>query len=472
MKKKEFSRQARSGIYSLVISLAMTAVVVGFNLIVSLLPETAMKIDTTKEGLYTVSAQTEQVLTNLKEDVNIYLIVQPGEEDDYIVNLLGRYAQISDHIKVTHVNPLTNPLFTQQYTSETVENNGVIVESARRSKVVQKADMYSYGFDYTYYTYATVFSGESKITGAVSFVTEEQVPTVYMLTGHGEEPLPERLADAISTENFELASISLVSGSLPRDAAAVMIISPKSDISVEEKEQLEEYLDGGGRLLVVSGFVEPGLANLYALMASFGMEPVRGVVIEGSGAHSISGYSYYLLPDIQPHDITNPLIEEKADVLVPTAMGLRETQMHRSTVTVTPLLMSSGKSYSKVDPNNTETFDREPGDISGPFALGLAAEENYGDTNIRLAWYGSDMMILDQVDEIVSGSNTDLFVNTLGWMCEKESSINVRPKSTLRAYLTLPTTFKNVMVAVITAVLPAAALIAGSVVYVRRRLKK
>jgi ABC-2 type transport system permease protein len=141
-------------------------------------------------------------------------------------------------------------------------------------------------------------------------------------------------------------------------------------------------------------------------------------------------------------------------------------------VTVTPLLMSSDKSYSKVNPNNAETFDREPGDISGQFALGLAAEESYGDTNIRLAWYGSDMMILDQVDEVVSGSNTDLFVNTLGWMCEKESSINVRPKSTLRAYLTIPTTFKNVMGTVITVVLPAAALIAGSVVYVRRRLRK
>lgn len=472
MKKREISRQARSGIYSLVISLAMMAAMVGFNLIVSLLPETAMKIDTTSEGLYTVSAQTEQVLADLKEDINIYLIVQPGEEDDYIVNLLGRYAQISDHIKVAHVNPLTNPLFTQQYTGETVENNGVIVEGVQRSKLVQKADMYSYGFDYTYYTNATVFSGESKITGAISYVTDAHVSAVYMLTGHGEEALPRRLAEAISTENIELASVSLVSENLPQDASAVMIISPKSDISAEEKDKLSGYLDGGGRLLVVSGFAEPGLDNLYALMAAFGMEPVKGVVIEGSGAHSISGSSYSLLPDIQPHDITNPLLEGKADVVVPIAMGIREIQGHRSSLVVTPLLMSSEKSYSKADPNNTETFDREEGDISGPFALGLAAEESYGDTNIRLAWYGSDMMILEDVDDIVSGSNTDLFVNTLGWMCEKKSSINVRPKSTLTSYLTIPTTFKNVMGTVITVVLPAAALIAGGVVYMRRRLRK
>jgi ABC-type uncharacterized transport system involved in gliding motility auxiliary subunit len=82
------------------------------------------------------------------------------------------------------------------------------------------------------------------------------------------------------------------------------------------------------------------------------------------------------------------------------------------------------------------------------------------------------MMIIDQVDDIVSGSNTDMFVNTLGWMCEKDNSINVRAKSTLTSYLVVTTSFKNVMGTIITAVLPAAALIAGVIIYVRRRRRK
>jgi ABC-2 type transport system permease protein len=150
MKKKQISRQTKSGIYSVLISLLMITAVIGFNLIVSALPETAMKLDTTAEGLYTVSAQTQQVLSGLNEDVNIYLIVEPGKEDDYIVNLLGRYAQISNNINVEHINPLINPTFTKKYTDETVENNGVIVATEKRSMLVQKADMFSYGFDYTY----------------------------------------------------------------------------------------------------------------------------------------------------------------------------------------------------------------------------------------------------------------------------------------------------------------------------------
>ena len=473
MKKKEISRQTKSGIYSVVISLMMVAAVIGFNLLISLLPETAMKIDTTAEGLYTVSAQTEQVLSGLGEDINVYLIVEPGKEDDYIVNLLGRYAQLSDHIKLEHINPLINPTFTMKYTDETVENNGVIVASAKRSMLVQSEDMFSYGFDYTYYTYATVFNGETKITGAIGYVTDENLPTVYMLTGHGEATLSERLSDSIITENIDLESLDLVSmGSMPEDVAAVLIISPQSDISAEEKALLETYLDGGGRLLLVSGYSQANLTNLYSLMSAFGMEPVKGVIIEGDDTYSVSGYSYYLLPDIQTHEITEPLITDKADVLVPTAMGIRETENHRSSLTVTSLLMTSDEAYSKPDPYNTQTFEREEGDESGPFSLGMVAEEEYGDTDIKVVWYGSDMMILDDVDDIVSGSNTDLFVNTIGWMCDKESSINVRAKSTLTSYLAITTSFKNVMGTVITVVLPAAALIAGVFIYVRRRRRK
>ena len=90
MKKSLISRRTQSGVYSLVLSLVMIAFVVGLNLLVSLLPESAVKIDTTAERLYTVSEQTKQVLSTLTKDVQLYLIVEPGKEDNYIVNLLGR----------------------------------------------------------------------------------------------------------------------------------------------------------------------------------------------------------------------------------------------------------------------------------------------------------------------------------------------------------------------------------------------
>ncbi len=472
MNKAKFSRQMKSGIYSVIISLVMVAAVIGFNLIVGLVPETALKIDTTKQGLYTLSEQTKQVLAELDQDVTIYLIAEPGKEDDYVVSLLGRYAQTSDHILVERINPLTNPTFAAKYTDKTVENNGIIAVGKERSKLVQNNDMYSYEFDYTYYTNATVFNGESGITGAISYVTDPQIPVVYTLAGHGEAALSDAMAQAVAADNMEIRPLSLTSGdSIPQDAAAVAILSPQSDISAEEKERIESYLDGGGNLLLTSTFINADMTSLYALMSASGMEPVPGVIIEGDESHSVSGYAFYLLPSIVSHAVTDPIIANKASVLMPTAMGLKETK-HRSTLEVSPLLMTSDAAYSKPNAYTADTFDREAGDIDGPFCVAMAAEEKFDGKDSRVVWLGSAMMLEDRTDEIVSGANKDLFVNALGWMCGKESSVTVRPKSTLTSYLAVPTAAKNIIGTVIMIVLPLGVLATGVTVYVRRRRRK
>lgn len=472
MNKVKISRQMKSGIYSIVISLVMVAAVIGFNLIVSLVPQTALKIDTTKQGLYTLSEQSGQVLSKLGQDVTIYLIAEPGKEDDYVVSLLGRYAQSSGHIRVEHINPLTNPTFAARYTDKTVENNGIIAVGRERSKLVQNNEMYSYEFDYTYYTNATVFSGESKITSAISYVTEAQIPVVYMLTGHGEAALSDAMAGAIAADNMDLRPLSLASGGgIPQDAAAIAVISPQTDIAAEEKAQLESYLNGGGNLLLASGFADADMTNLYVLMSAFGMEPVPGVIIEGDESHSVSGYSFYLLPDIVSHAVTDPIVENRTRVVMPAAMGLKATE-HRSSLAVSPLLTTSAAAYSKPNAYTTDTFDREAGDIDGPFSVAMAAEEKFDNNNIRVVWLGSAMMLEDKTDAIVSGANKDLFVNALGWLCDKESSVTVRPKSTLTSYLAVPTASRNIISTVILIVLPLGALGAGVMIFVRRRRRK
>ena len=213
------------------------------------------------------------------------------------------------------------------------------------------------------------------------------------------------------------------------------------------------------------------MTNLYALMSAFGMEPVPGVIIEGDEAHSVSGYSFYLLPDIESHAITDPIIQDKASVLLPTAMGVRETD-HRSTLSVSPLLTTSEAAYSKPNAYTTETFDREAGDIDGPFSVAMASEEEFEDKDIRVVWFGSAMMLEDKADEIVSGANRDLFVNALGWMCDKESSVTVRAKSTLTSYLAVPTASRDIISTVIMIVLPLGALGAGVAIFVHRRRRK
>ena len=466
------TKRLTRGLYSLLLCVVVTAIVIGANLLFSLLPQNKTRIDTTAQGIYTLSTQTKEVLGALSEDVELYLISEPGKEDEYTRRLLEGYADHTDKIRLQQINPLTNPLFASAYTDQEVEPGSVIVASAKRSKVVSSTDMYTYGFDYVYYTYSTVFNGESLLTNAIRYVTEEGVPAVYALTGHGETAAPEALSGSISQENIDVRAWDLLaSGKIPDDAEAILIFSPTSDIAKEEKDLLTAYLENGGDLILVSGYTGQAMENLYSLMAGCGMEPMTGVVIEGDDAYSLSGYAYYLLPDMEKGAINQPLIDAGRRVLVPAAMGIREND-HRSSLTVQPLYTTSAKSYLKKDPEGTDNFAQEEGDLEGPYHVGMLSEEAHGNETSRTIWFASDMMFTAQVDELSSGTNASCFANALSYAMEKSDGITVREKSTITPYLTITTSFRNTMLILTAVLLPLACLLAGAWILIRRRRRQ
>ena len=471
-KGQEKSKRLTRGLYSLLLCVVVTAIVFGVNLLFSLLPQDKTKIDTTAQGIYTLSEQTKDVLGALSEDVELYLITEPGKEDEYTRRLLDSYADHTDKVRLQQINPLTNPLFASAYTDQTVENNSVIVASAKRSKVVLSTDMYTYGFDYVYYTYATVFNGESLLTNAIRYVTDPDVPVVYALTGHGEIAVSEALSGSVSNENIDVREWDLLSaGKIPDDAEAILIFSPTSDIAKEEKDLLTAFLDKGGDLILVSGYTGLAMENLYSLMAGCGMEPMTGVVIEGDDAYSLSGYAYYLLPDMEKEAINEPLIDAGRRVLVPAAMGIGEND-HRSSLSVRPLYTTSGEAYLKKDPEGTDNFAQEEGDIPGSYHVGMISEETHGEETSRTVWFASDMMFTAQVDELSSGTNASCFANALSYVTERSDGITVREKSTITPYLTITTAFKNTMLIVTAVLLPLACLLAGAWILIRRRRRQ
>ena len=80
--KRPFSslstRSFHAGGYSVAAAVIVLAIAVAVNALVGNLPSTYTKLDTTANGLYTVSEQTEKVLAGLDDDIDIYWIVQCG----------------------------------------------------------------------------------------------------------------------------------------------------------------------------------------------------------------------------------------------------------------------------------------------------------------------------------------------------------------------------------------------------------
>lgn len=470
MKKNIRSRQAlRGGSYSLVLTAVVLAILIAVNLFASALPTTLTKLDISSGKLYSVTSNTKAVVNNLQQDVTIYWVVQADKEDSILENLLGKYESLSSHIDVVKKNPDIFPTFTESYTDEDVPNNSLIVESGDRFRYVSFNDIYETEPDYYSYTYSvTGFDGEGALTSAIDYVVTEDLPKLYLLEGHGEAALPDTFADSVDKANITTAALSLLTvDAVPDDADALMIFAPQTDISEEEASMLSDYTAGGGKLFVISGPVKGAtLTHLESLLAEHGVSAVEGIAIEGSRDH-YAGYPYVLLPDLQSSTITAPLTEDSYYALVPLAKGL---DVSGASANVTALMTTSDAAYSKVAGYDLTTYEKEDGDIDGPFALGVSIET---DGAGQLVWFSTTELFLDDgYNAYSSGANNDLAMNALSALIGEREALAIRSKSLNYNYLTISESTSATLKALMIGVFPLAYLGIGAVVILRKRGKQ
>ena len=458
----------KGGTYSLIMTLIILVILVVVNVFANILPTTATKFDMSASQLYSITSNTKAVVNKLTKDVNIYWIVQSDEENQVIEMLLAKYESLSDHIHVEKKNPDAYPTFTQQYTDEDVANNSLIVECGDSSKYIPYSDIFVQEADYTSYSYTTSFDGEGAITSAINYVTSDTHPKIYMLEGHGEADIPSTFESQIERENYETETLSLLSSSsIPDDASAVLIYSPSTDISDEEKNILSEYLNDGGKIMVCAGITENGtLTNLYSLLEDYGVTTQDGIVIEGDSEHYAFQQPFILMPTLGDSSITEPLSDENYYVLMPVSQGL--TVGETDNATVTTLLTTSDEAFNKADGINITTYEKEDGDTDGPFALGVDIVTNTGG---EMIWYSSSYFLDDTYNSYSSGANVNLAMNSFSQLIGESDTLSIRSKSLSYNYLTISSSDAAVIQAVMIGIIPAAFIAVGIVIIVRRRLR-
>ena len=132
----------KNGSYSSVMIVVFVAIIIVINMIAGNLPSKYTQLDISAEKLYTIGDETKAMLKDLDKDVTIYQIAQSGSEDETISNLLQRYADESDHITVELKDPVVNPKFVSEYTSDNLSSNSLIVVCGDRNKVVNYNNIY------------------------------------------------------------------------------------------------------------------------------------------------------------------------------------------------------------------------------------------------------------------------------------------------------------------------------------------
>jgi ABC-2 type transport system permease protein len=455
---------------SIIIAIALTVVV---NLIAGKLPSKYTGIDVTSNQLYSITDQTKQIVKALDTDVTIYVISSEDNADSVVKQTLDRYADLSDKIHVEYVNPLTNPKFASNYTSDSVSQNSLIVVTDKRSKVINYSDMYEVEYSYSGYSYSqdvTGYDGEGQITSAISYCTSDEMPKIYMIQGHNEFSIDSGFTTAIEKENIDYETISLMDyDEVPEDAQCLIIHAPETDFSADDAQKVIDYLNNGGKAIITTEYTGESLPNFESIISAFGMTIENGCIIDTNQGNYYQS-PIYLLPNIEDADETAGLTGSYTYLMTAYAEAITIPDYDVDNMEYTKLLTTSSKSLLKQITGQTLSMDKEDGDVEGSFNIGVKAEKTIDDdTTAVLYVFSGARLFTDTFDSYVSGNNKQLFSNIMGTIANHEVSVSIPVKSYELEWLVTSSQDALIFRSIFMFVVPLVLIVVGIVIWVRRR---
>ena len=461
----------RSGVYSTAILAAAIVLAVLLNLLVGALPKKYTEFDLSEAKMYTLGDSSKKLVQSLDQDVTVYYLCETGSEDAILTKLLDHYADESSHFRWEQKDPAIYPTFAAQYGASDVSTGSLIVVSGENNVVLDAADLYEYDYS-DYYTTGSAnvtFGGEKQITSAIYKLTAAEETHAYYTTNHGEQALTSSLTEALEAQNITAQPLDLLTSTIPDDCDLLIINDPTSDFAsdglVDEISQLQTYLENGGRvLLTTNGYDET--PNLDAVMAQFGLAREAGLVVEGDSSHALYGYPYSLFPDYGTTDESTALdgVNRSTHVMLSVAQGITVTETDG--VTAESLLNTSEDAYSKLNFDTSSTTDKENGDTDGPFSLAVWARNE--PTGAEVIWIGCPNMDNEQLYQSIPGNLTFLQGCAASMVGQ---DILIDTKALEASPITISASTATTLGLVFVFVLPAAVLIAGTVVVLLRRRK-
>jgi ABC-2 type transport system permease protein len=312
---------------------------------------------------------------------------------------------------------------------------------------------------------------ERRITSALLFAEAGETPVVYEITGHAEIPLSAvGFHELIERDNFSLKSLNLLLSAIPSDASVLILNGPSSDLTPSEAEKILDYLESGGRFLVLADYNIQELSGLNEVLYSYGIKFDYGIIHETDPYYvAIDPRSEW--PDLLDHEITKPLADKsRTPVVLLEAMALSALETKRRSVEITPLAVSSSSAFLRTNLDDTSA-EKAPSDISGPVLLGAAvkdpsfAEGNTKQTRIVAIGAGSLLPLATQGFD----ANRDLFLNSLTWLGDRPETISARSKSLFLMPLRINLVQLVIFGMLFIFVVPAGFFITGLVTWLRRR---
>ncbi|RMH21021.1 MAG: hypothetical protein D6696_06720 [Acidobacteria bacterium] len=318
---------------------------------------------------------------------------------------------------------------------------------------------------------------------------------------------------------------SLGQSAVPADADLIIVAGPTARFLEPEIALFDDYLKGGGRMLFLLDptFSENGdrmlELGLEEWLRSYGVELDLDVVIDPAQRLPLYGPETIFTSDYGFHPIVEPLAQTQTPVLLPLARSVRKAEDAPAAYEISELVKTSDQAWGETDLKTTPAKP-DGDDPTGPLPLGLAvafdlgtddataaddepaddesaddesaddepaagdrpaAEEPAADGEDggdeaeveatprqgRLVVYGDYDFASDA--QVINGANAALLLNTLNWLIEREQLLAIPPRQPEQARLLLSQSELYSLYVLTLLLMPGAAIVAGILVYLRRR---
>ena len=441
---------------------------------------------------YRLTEQTKNLIRNLPAPVNVYVFFSPTaaapgyEVYSDVINLLKEYQNMErSRITVEYVDPMRNLARARELQSLYQfgpEENLVIVETQGRTKQIAAVDM----AEYDYLPQMTgdpprviAFKGEQLLTSALLELGEPEQRVVYFLQGHGEPAVGEGsrlslLQEYVARQGVRVEPLNLsLAGQVPADAGAVLIAGPRYDLTPAALEALRGYWKKNGRIMVL---LDPQADTplLRAFLAESGIAPRDDRVLRTVQL----GFATGILRDVAGRfDPANRVTRRLhgAEAMFPGGTCSLQLDAPGPDIAVAPLITAEepfwGESEYVTDAAKGVVFSEET-DTAAPLVLAALAErggvagENVVVDSARLVVTGNSEFV---TDGSITEPNLDFVLASLNWMLDRVHLARATPKAVRTFNLNL-TDLETSRLALYTMVaIPAAAALAGLVVWWRRR---
>ena len=428
----------------------------------------------------TTGEETKAALDRLENDVELYLLYQSGAVDAQLLALLERYEVLTDRVSVLPTDINRNPGILTRFEPDfehAIEADTVIVNCPQtgRYRLLSYAQDFvtsSYNIDTGEFELAGL-AYEKSLTEAIVYVTQQSIPTVGILAGHGEldETSLSLLTDYLRSNNCESRSVNLLRGDTLEDIDMLLLAAPQKDLDAGELEVLSAFAKEGRSFLVLRDYTDPidTMPNYLSLLRSYGVTPIPGVVVaavEDTGSYY--GEPLMLTPFMEELDMTQPLLQGGMDILLmPAACAFEQPDEEAASLTVGTVLKTGPNAYVRNLADGVDEIEMQPGDRQGEMSVALFSHRMHPNGNIsRMFALGCSATLTTEY--IYQRSYVEEFLLMLmGEMLpQKTVSLDIMAPAAVRPGLTAGS---QTMGIVLLAAVPLLIILAGLTVLLPRR---